>query len=191
MTDSFHFFCSCHPELVSGSLASFFPSEFLTYRNDNPLVLLRFFFTSSHFFDSMQTTNLHHHIMTFGTFDLFHPGHVYYLTEAQKLGKNMTIVVARDHRVIQKKGKKPFYDEVRRQKNVSEVFRDARVILGNENDILEPIREYMPDMLVFGYDQMVPLDAIKKEFPNIAITRIDGFQTQKWKTSLLRKEYEE
>jgi hypothetical protein len=39
-------------------------------------------------------------VMCFGTFDIFHPGHAYYLSKAQKLAKKMIVVIARDHRVI-------------------------------------------------------------------------------------------
>jgi glycerol-3-phosphate cytidylyltransferase-like family protein len=40
------------------------------------------------------------HVMCFGTFDIFHPGHQFYLSEAAKLATCMTIVIARDHRVF-------------------------------------------------------------------------------------------
>ena len=40
------------------------------------------------------------HVMCFGTFDIFHPGHFHYLSEAEKYAKKMTIVIARDHRVF-------------------------------------------------------------------------------------------
>ncbi len=40
------------------------------------------------------------HVMCFGTFDIFHPGHEFYLSEAEKLADTMTIVIARDHRVF-------------------------------------------------------------------------------------------
>jgi FAD synthetase len=39
------------------------------------------------------------HVMCFGTFDVFHPGHIYYITEAEKLADTLTIVIARDTRV--------------------------------------------------------------------------------------------
>lgn len=42
-------------------------------------------------------------VMAFGTFDIFHPGHVYYLTEAERLGDTFTIVIARDERVAKLK----------------------------------------------------------------------------------------
>ncbi len=40
------------------------------------------------------------HVMCFGTFDIFHPGHEYYLREAEKYAHRMTVVIARDHRVF-------------------------------------------------------------------------------------------
>ena len=40
------------------------------------------------------------HVMCFGTFDIFHPGHEHYLREAEKMADLMTVVIARDHRVF-------------------------------------------------------------------------------------------
>ncbi len=45
----------------------------------------------------------YNHVMCFGTFDIFHPGHVFYLSEAEKLAPKMTIVIARDARVTKLK----------------------------------------------------------------------------------------
>jgi FAD synthetase len=42
-------------------------------------------------------------VMTFGTFDLFHPGHVYYLSEAESLGDELIVIIARDERVTKLK----------------------------------------------------------------------------------------
>jgi FAD synthetase len=38
-------------------------------------------------------------VMTFGTFDVFHPGHRFYLTEARKLGGRLIVIVALDSTV--------------------------------------------------------------------------------------------
>ncbi len=46
----------------------------------------------------------------------------------------------------------------------------------------------MPDVLAFGYDQRVPEEKIHELFPKIEIRRIGGYETDKWKSSLLRKE---
>lgn len=38
-------------------------------------------------------------VLTFGTFDIFHPGHEYYLREAKKHGDKLVTVIARDQTV--------------------------------------------------------------------------------------------
>ncbi|MDQ5968556.1 MAG: synthetase [Patescibacteria group bacterium] len=127
------------------------------------------------------------HVMCFGTFDIFHPGHVYYLSEAEKLAPDMTIVIARDSRVERLKGKMPHDTEDVRLMNVANAFDKSGVILGDEEDIFVPIRQLHPDVLAFGYDQRVPEDKIRELFPNIEIVRIGGFETEKWKSSKLRR----
>ena len=126
-------------------------------------------------------------MMCFGTFDIFHPGHQFYLSEAQKLADSMTVVIARDHRVFSGKSQYPIHNELLRRDVVGREFPDARVILGDELDIFAPIRELCPDLLAFGYDQRVPEDIIREKFPNITIIRIGGYEIQKYKSSLLRK----
>ncbi len=125
--------------------------------------------------------------MCFGTFDIFHPGHEYYLSEAQKLADTMTIVIARDHRVSAGKWRDPVHDELLRRDIVERAFPDARVILWDESDILAPIRKYQPDLLAFGYDQRVPVELLHEKFPQIEIVRIGGYETEKYKSSILRK----
>lgn len=126
------------------------------------------------------------HVMCFGTFDIFHPGHVFYLTEAQKFAHDMTVVIARDKRVTEIKGREPLDNEEKRRENVQRAFPFARVILGDEYDMFAPIRTLKPDVLVFWYDQRVPEDKIREHFPTITMERIGGFETEKWKSSLLR-----
>ena len=136
--------------------------------------------------DSRPDTQLDQ-VMCFGTFDIFHPGHVFYLSEAEKYGKRMTVVIARDHRVSSGKWRDPIHNETERQRNVQKSFPEATVMLGNETDIFAPIREMKPDILAFGYDQKVPEDTIHELFPDIKIVRIWWYETDKWKSSLLRK----
>ena len=35
-------------------------------------------------------------VLTFGTFDIFHPGHLHYLKEAKKHGNCLIVIIARD-----------------------------------------------------------------------------------------------
>lgn len=127
------------------------------------------------------------HVMCFGTFDIFHPGHEYYLSESEKLAEKMTIVIARDHRVFSGKWRDPVHDEQLRRDIVERAFPDAHVILGNEHDIFAPLHEFQPDLLAFGYDQRVPEERIQELFPDIAIVRIGGHEIERWKSSILRE----
>lgn len=70
---------------------------------------------------------------------------------------------------------------------VERAFPDAHVILGHESDIFSPLRELQPDLLAFGYDQRVPEDIIREKFPQIEIVRIGGYETERYKSSILRK----
>ena len=128
------------------------------------------------------------HVMCFGTFDIFHPGHQFYLSESEKLASRMTVIIARDHRVFSGKWRDPIHSEQLRRDIVERSFPDAHVILGDERDILAPLRELQPDLLAFGYDQRVPEDMIHELFPDIEIVRIGGHEVEKWKSSILRKE---
>lgn len=127
------------------------------------------------------------HVMCFGTFDIFHPGHAFYLSEAQKFAKKMTVVIARDHRVTSGKWHNPVHHEYDRLHHVQESFPTAHVILGDDSDIFAPIRTLRPDLLAFGYDQRVPEERICELFPDIAIVRVGGYETDKWKSSILRQ----
>ena len=49
-------------------------------------------------------------VMCAGTFDIIHPGHLYYLSEAKKYGDNLVVVVARDETSKDFKGKKPIHN---------------------------------------------------------------------------------
>ena len=94
--------------------------------------------------------------MVFGTFDLFHPGHQFYISEAKKFCKNLIVIIARDSRVQSRKGITPNNNEQLRQKNVQnfldENFQNDRkniAILGSEENIFAPLEKYQPEILIF------------------------------------------
>jgi glycerol-3-phosphate cytidylyltransferase len=92
-------------------------------------------------------------VITFGTFDLFHIGHLSILKRASELGDSLVVGVSTDTLNMSKKNKKTIYSfEDRRQilesiKYVTEVFPE---------ESLEEKREYVighsADILVMGDD---------------------------------------
>ncbi len=52
-------------------------------------------------------------VMAQGTFDILHPGHLHYFRESAALGDKLTVVIARDSRVSEKKD--TYFDEDERR----------------------------------------------------------------------------
>ncbi len=110
--------------------------------------------------------------MATGVFDLLHPGHVYFLEEARRLGDELVVVVARDS-TARKFKHEPITSEAQRVQLVAALKPVDRAILGHEGgsiyDILEEIR---PDVVALGFDQIHDADKIVEE------ARRRGLQTK-------------
>jgi FAD synthetase len=90
--------------------------------------------------------------MATGVFDLLHPGHLYFLREARKLGDELWVVVARDTTARRFKHE-PIMGEASRVRMVEALKPVDRAILGNEGDIYNILDEVRPDVVALGFDQ--------------------------------------
>lgn len=86
-----------------------------------------------------------------GTFDILHPGHVHYLEEAAAEGDELHVIVARDENVTHKPA--PIVPEGQRRDVVAALGVVDHARLGHPEDILVPIEEIRPDVIVLGHDQ--------------------------------------
>jgi len=91
-------------------------------------------------------------VMATGVFDLLHPGHIYFLEEARRLGDELVVVVARDS-TARKFKHEPITSEASRVQIVSALKPVDRVLLGHEGNIYEILQEVRPDIIVLGFDQ--------------------------------------
>ena len=91
-------------------------------------------------------------VMATGVFDLLHPGHIEYLSEAKKLGDELVVVVARDSTAERFKHR-PIVPEAQRVEMVSALKPVDRATLGNEGDIYDILTEVRPDVIALGFDQ--------------------------------------
>jgi FAD synthetase len=101
-------------------------------------------------------------VLATGVFDILHPGHVHFLTEAKKLGDELVVVVARDS-VAQKMKRLPFIPENIRVAMVGSLKPVDRAILGVEGNIYDILSEVRPDIVALGYDQEFNPDEIVAE----------------------------
>jgi len=101
-------------------------------------------------------------VMATGVFDILHPGHVFFLQEAKKLGDELVVVVARDSTVERLKHKPVMNEEIRRFM-VESLKPVDRAVLGHEDDMYKTVEEVKPDIIVLGYDQKFSEEEIEEE----------------------------
>jgi len=98
-------------------------------------------------------------VLVFGTFDIIHPAHLRFLSEARIaancLDCELVVVLARDSSIKRIKGRKPIFGEEQRLKLISGLRLVDYAQLGNEGeDYFKIILELEPDFIVLGYDQL-------------------------------------
>jgi len=92
-------------------------------------------------------------VITFGTFDILHYGHIRILSRAKELGDQLIVGVSSDALNERKKGRKPVYSEFERAamlkalRVVDEVFLEESLELKKQY-----ILDYKADVLVMGDD---------------------------------------
>ena len=129
-------------------------------------------------------------VLAFGTFDIFHKGHEFYLKEARKHGNTLNVVVARDSTVKQIKGKFPLNNELKRLIKIQNLDYVDKAFLGYEEDKYKIIEELKPEVICLGYDQNSFTDNLKKILKkralNPKIIKFEkGFKPNKHKSSKL------
>jgi len=129
-------------------------------------------------------------VMCFGSFDILHPGHLYFLKEAKKLGDELIVVVALDATISSVKDITPKYNEKQRVEHVRDLHIADRVMLGYEADKYEVIEEINPDVIALGYDQDGFADKLQEEMEkrkmNPKIVRLVAYKEEHYKSSKLR-----
>ncbi|EQB65460.1 MAG: hypothetical protein AMDU3_IPLC00002G0097 [Thermoplasmatales archaeon I-plasma] len=101
-------------------------------------------------------------VLATGVFDILHPGHVHFLTEAKKLGDELVVVVARDS-VAQRMKRLPFIPENIRVTMVGALKPVDRAILGVEGNIYDILTVVRPNIVALGYDQEFDANEIVEE----------------------------
>ncbi|MBN2422111.1 adenylyltransferase/cytidyltransferase family protein [Candidatus Woesearchaeota archaeon] len=128
-------------------------------------------------------------VLCFGTFDIVHPGHVFFLKKAGRSGE-LTVVIARDLTVKKIKGKFPDNPEMKRLDKLKKLKLAHKVILGNLGDPYKIIEDIKPDIICLGYDQNSFTDNLRKELKArnllIEIIRLPYYKPHIYKSSKLR-----
>lgn len=101
-------------------------------------------------------------VITFGTFDVFHIGHINILERASKLGDYLIVGVSSDALNFSKKNRNPIYIQDDRLKIISSLSFVNEVFLEESLDLkIDYIKKYSADLLVMGDDWQGKFDWVK------------------------------
>jgi FAD synthetase len=90
-------------------------------------------------------------VVATGTFDILHPGHLYYLEESKKKGDELWVIVARDANVKHKPC--PIIPEEHRLQMVAALKPVDHAMLGDKTDMFRPIEKIRPEVITIGFNQ--------------------------------------
>ena len=116
-------------------------------------------------------------VITYGTFDLFHIGHLNLLRRAKELGDHLTVVVSSDefNNIKGKKTVVPFENRaeiVKAIKYVDEVIRED-----SWDQKIDDIKNNNIDIFVMGHDWEGKFDELKEYCDVVYLPRTDGIST--------------
>jgi choline-phosphate cytidylyltransferase len=116
--------------------------------------------------------------ITFGTFDVFHVGHLRILERARSYGDRLVVGISTDQLNIDKKGRPPIYRQeerreiVRALRFVDDVFYEESLELKGEY-----IKQYRADVLVMGDDWQGKFDEFSSLCEVIYLPRTPAIST--------------
>lgn len=124
-------------------------------------------------------------VITYGTFDLLHAGHINLLRRAKELGDYLIVVVSTDEFNWNEKQKKCYFTYEERKKLVEAVRYVDLVIPENSWDQkISDVQEYHVDTFVMGDDWKGKFDFLKDYCEVVYLPRTEGISTTKIKKDL-------
>ncbi len=130
-------------------------------------------------------------ILTFGSFDVTHQWHKYYLQEALKYGNHLITIVASDNNIEKIKWRKAQHDISERIDFVKNLWVGCEVIAGSDNNPMQWLEKFTPATICLGYDQRWPfVERLESKLTELwletKIIRIEPHHPEKFKSSILK-----
>lgn len=129
-------------------------------------------------------------VITYGTFDLLHYGHINLLKRAKEQGDYLIVALSTDEFNWSKKQKKCYFDFEKR-KQLLEAIRYVDLVIPEESweQKVSDIKEYKVDKFVMGDDWAGKFDFIESETNAqvIYLSRTPEISTSKIKSDLYKK----
>jgi glycerol-3-phosphate cytidylyltransferase len=128
-------------------------------------------------------------VITYGTFDLLHYGHINLLRRAKALGDYLIVVLSTDEFNWNQKQKKCYFTyEIRKQ--LLEAIRYVDLVIPEENwdQKISDVKEYHIDTFVMGDDWKGKFDFLKPYCEVVYLPRTPEISTTQIKKDLNKKD---
>jgi len=103
-------------------------------------------------------------VITFGTFDVFHVGHVRILKRAAELGNELIVGLSSDQLNFKKKGRLPVYSQNDRAEIIASLSFVTETFFEESLELkAEYIKQFNADLLVMGDDWEGKFDWVKEQ----------------------------
>ncbi len=127
-------------------------------------------------------------VITYGTFDLLHYGHINILRRAKELGDYLVVVLSTDEFNLKSKNKVCYFDYEKR-KMLLEAIRYVDLVIPENNweQKVEDVKQYHIDTFVMGDDWKGEFDFLKEYCEVVYLPRTPEISTTDIKKDLKRR----
>lgn len=125
-------------------------------------------------------------VITYGTFDLLHYGHINLLRRAKEQGDYLVVALSTDHFNTDLKGKKCYFSYEERKKML-EAIRYVDLVIPEDNweQKMTDVDKYDIDVFVMGNDWEGKFDFLKEKCEVVYLPRTPEISTTKIKADLM------
>ena len=124
-------------------------------------------------------------VLTYGTFDLLHKGHIKILERAASMGDRLIVGLSTDEFNINQKGKRA-YTNFEDRKYMLEAIKYVDLVIPEKtwDQKINDIKKYNVDTFVIGNDWNGKFDNLKQYVDVVYLERTDGISTTQIKRDL-------
>ena len=123
-------------------------------------------------------------IITYGTYDLLHYGHIELLRRAKEMGEYLIVALSTDE-FNKLKNKKSYYDYEQRKMMLESIRYVDLVIPENDwEQKISDVEKYHVDTFIMGHDWEGEFDFLKDYCEVVYLPRTEGISTTKVKSDL-------
>lgn len=126
-------------------------------------------------------------VITYGTFDLIHTGHINILRRAKEMGDYLVVAISTDEFNTIKH--KQAYYSFEQRKQILEAIRYVDEVIPEHtwDQKIQDVKEHDIDIFVMGHDWEGEFDFLKKYCEVIYLPRTEGVSTTKTKQDLSKR----